>query len=234
VAYKLNLSDAVDFPGRCAKECQRLFKTDKRLSKLPIRVCDVGCAVGAASFRLASFASEVVGIDYSQSFIDAANRLKEDGQIEYDACVEGDISEKLTAKIDASIDTKRIHFVRGDACHLDFQHLGFFDIVLAANLVCRLSDPALFLSGLQRLVRSGGYAVITTPCTWLTEFTPKPLWIGGFVNSDGTPVSTLDGLKSALQDQFEFIESRPMPFVIRETARKHQLTVAELSIWKRR
>ena len=47
------------------------------------RVLDLGCAVGGASFELSRSFQDVIGLDYSQSFIDAANALKRDGHLDY-------------------------------------------------------------------------------------------------------------------------------------------------------
>ena len=41
------------------------------------RALDVGCAVGASSFVLGKYFGDVLGVDFSQTFIDAANSLKE-------------------------------------------------------------------------------------------------------------------------------------------------------------
>ena len=40
------------------------------------RALDLGCAVGRASFELARYFEDVVGVDYSQAFVDTANELK--------------------------------------------------------------------------------------------------------------------------------------------------------------
>jgi hypothetical protein len=60
------------------------------------------------------------------------------------------------------------------------------------------------------------------------------LWLGGFKDSDGNPVTGLDTLKKHLQPNFELLDTKDMPFFIRETARKNQWSVAQASIWKRR
>jgi len=51
--------------------------------------------------------------------------------------------------------------------------LGEFDCVFAGNLVCRLPDPLAFLCRLEGLVKPGGVVVLTSPYTFLEEFTPK-------------------------------------------------------------
>jgi hypothetical protein len=45
----------------------------------------------------------------------------------------------------------------------------------------------------------------------------------------------LEGLKDLLGEWFDLVQGpQPVPFVIRETRRKHQHTLSELTIWKRR
>jgi hypothetical protein len=109
-----------------------------------------------------------------------------------------------------------------------------FGVVLAANLVCRLPDPILFLKRLKSLVVKGGFVVMPSPYTWLEDFTPKDKWIGGYYDSKGNPVYTADAFKQILGSEFELIESSDMPFFIRETRRKNQWTVSHLTVWRRK
>jgi 2-polyprenyl-3-methyl-5-hydroxy-6-metoxy-1,4-benzoquinol methylase len=51
--------------------------------------------------------------------------------------------------------------------------LGTFDLVLAANLVDRVSRPADLLRGIKRLVRTNGHLILASPYTWLEEFTRR-------------------------------------------------------------
>ena len=53
------------------------------------------------------------------------------------------------------------------------EDLGSFDLVHAANLLCRLPNPQAFLDRLNELVAPGGQLLLTTPFTWLEDFTPK-------------------------------------------------------------
>ena len=41
-------------------------------------------------------------------------------------------------------------------------------------------------------------------------------------------------LKKVLSPAFDLVEEVDMPFSIRETARKNQLTVAEATVWRRK
>jgi len=196
------------------------------------RALDLGCAVGRSSFELARFSREVVGIDFSRRFIDAARALQRTGAIGYARVDEGTLTTPLTARVPEGIERERVLFETGDAMALR-DDLGTFDRVLAANLLCRLGEPRRCLERLPSLVRPGGQLVITTPCTWMDEFTPRDHWLGG-VERAGIRVTTLASLRDALEPAFELCRSADLPFLIREHARKYQWSVAQASIWRRR
>ena len=107
--------------------------------------------------------------------------------------------------------------------------IGAFDVVLMANLIDRLSEPQRCLERLPGLVKPGGQLIITSPYTWMEEFTPQQNWLGGYGGA-----TTRDGLRSALGESFEFVKAKDLPFLIREHVRKFQWSVAEATIWRRR
>ena len=197
---------------------------------------DLGCAVGRASFELSKHFDVVTGLDFSASFVQVGTHLKEGGSITYKRHVEGDITriesvdlETLGYKDSAS----KISFIQGDACNLK-PHLKEYDLVIASNLIDRLYDPMLFLNDIKHRINKGGLLVICSPYTWLEEFTAKENWLGGYVK-DGKEVTTLDGLKEAFEDSFELVDTpKDTPFTIRETARKFQHTIAQVSVWRKK
>ncbi|MCK7502526.1 MAG: SUMF1/EgtB/PvdO family nonheme iron enzyme [Comamonadaceae bacterium] len=65
------------------------------------KALDVGCAVGRASFELARGYREVLGVDLSRAFIDAADTLRRDGELRYFRKDEGELG--VTRERDASI-----------------------------------------------------------------------------------------------------------------------------------
>ena len=85
---------------------------------------------------------------------------------------QGEICEEFLAKVDPDLDRKKALFQQGDACNLS-KDLGTFDCVLAANLICRLHTPQDFFSRLESLVNPGVILVITSPYTFMTEYTPR-------------------------------------------------------------
>lgn len=196
------------------------------VSRLPAeaRALDLGCAVGRSSFELARHGCTVTGIDYSHSFIEAARMLQQQGTLPYSVVTEGSATMECMAGVPAGCPRSRVHFEQGDAMHLRAD-LGAFDLVHAANLLCRLPGPLLLLSRLPELVAPGGQLLLTTPCTWLADFTPPENWPTG---------ATRDWLKEQLAPHFILDAEKDLPFVIREHARKFQWTVAWGSRWIRR
>ncbi len=221
--------DGLDFAGRCA----RLLIDACQEAGVPTnRVLDLGCAVGGASFELARAFGEVVGADWSQAFVDAAEGLRRDGEATYFLRHEGDVGEERRVVLDPAIARDRLRFERADAQDPP-AHWSNFDAALLANLVDRLNDPAACLARLPGLIASGGLVVLTTPYTWLAEFTPRERWLGGHVR-DGATVRGADGLRAALAGSFELVREADLPFVIREHARKFQWSMAHATVWRRR
>ncbi len=216
-------SAALDYAVRCVTECVNSISISP-----DARALDLGCAVGRSTFQLARVCSEVIGIDYSQRFITAAETIRRDGVLAYARIDEGAHTTPLVAKRPAGVDAARLEFEVGDAMVLRAD-LGTFDVVLMANLIDRLREPRRCLAQLPDLVRPGGQLIITSPYTWLEEFTPRENWVGG---SEG--VTTLDGLRRALSTAFDLVATKDLPFLLREHARKFQLSVAQATIWRRK
>ncbi|MDO3377570.1 putative 4-mercaptohistidine N1-methyltransferase [Geoalkalibacter halelectricus] len=219
-----------NFPAQLARLCTDAAATDRRG-----RALDLGCAVGRASFELAKHFEQVRGIDYSARFIDLARRLRERGTLTYQVFEEGELvadRRVCLADLDLAAGAARVGFEQGDALQLDAQTDGY-DLVLAANLLDRLSDPGAFLAGVHRLVAEGGLLAIASPYNWMEEFTPRKNWLGGFFRY-GAAVTSAEQLHKRLAGHFVPVGSpRDLELVIRENARKYQHYVSELTLWRR-
>jgi 5-histidylcysteine sulfoxide synthase/putative 4-mercaptohistidine N1-methyltranferase len=199
------------------------------------RALDLGCATGRATFELARRFAEVTGMDFSARFIGLGAQLADQGVLRYTLVDEGELvswREVWLKDLDLAEVRDRVTFVQGDACNLKAQFTGY-DLLLAANLIDRLYSPTRFLAQCHARINPGGLLLIASPYTWLTEHTPREEWLGGF-KRDGENVTTLDGLKAVLGAHFRLIEGPlEVPFVIRETRRKFQHSLSEVTVWER-
>jgi putative 4-mercaptohistidine N1-methyltranferase len=226
-AYSFAPVDALEYPVRCVTQCVDVSKLGS-----DSRALDLGCAVGRSSFELARWCGEVIGIDYSAAFISAAELVRTSGALEYQCTVEGELTMPLKAICPEAVDRQRVKFEQGDAMALR-EGLGKFDVVLMANLIDRLREPKKCLTSLSALVSPGGQLVITSPYTWMEEYTPRENWLGGKLHG-GMPLRTIDGLRGCLEADFALVDSRDLPFLIREHSRKFQWSVAQGTRWIRR
>jgi len=196
---------------------------------------DLGCASGRSTFELAREFEHVTGVDFSARFIGQGVQLAQHGILRYTLTDEGDLvsyKERTLRNLDLDHVKHKVEFYQGDACNLK-PIFTDYDLILAANLIDRLYDPAKLLNSIHTRIKPGGLLMITSPYTWLTEHTKKEAWIGGF-KRDGENFTTLDGLKEILSKHFRLVQGpQPLPFVIRETKRKFQHTVSEITIWEK-
>ncbi len=207
------MADALDFAVR----------TQSHFDGAGERGLDLGCAVGRSAYEMSRTCREVTGIDFSHAFVRHAELLRH-GPLPYTRLDEAHLATRLEARLPDGVQADRVTFEQGDAMNLRAD-LGTFDRVHAANLLCRLPEPAKLLERLPDLAEPGGQLILATPCTWLGEFTPPANWPEG---------STLDWLHRHLGEAFELLTTRDEPFLIRETARKFQWTSSQLSHWRRR
>lgn len=207
---------ALDFPKRSVTE---LIDCESNV----FSALDLGCAVGRSSFVLSGIAGKVLGIDYSKSFISAAQSILQSGKLSYQYQEEAARWIDSMVKIDER--PKNLFFEVGDACNLR-EDLDPFDLVHAANLLCRLPDPMKLLERLPDLVSPGGQLILTTPFSWLEDFTPSQNWLDG--------KNSASALKEVLGQKFDLELEKDLPFLIREHRRKFQYTIALGMRWRRK
>ena len=198
------------------------------------KALDLGCSVGRSTFELAKEFDEVVGIDFSANFINVGVKLKTYDNLIYKVKKEGEIFEEKSVSLDSLglEDIKnKVTFMQGDACNLKDIYTGF-DLIFCSNLIDRLYYPQKFLDDIPSRINDNGLLVLLSPYTWLEDYTPKENWLGGYMK-DNKEVYTLDTLKENLSD-FELLETIDVPFVIKETSRKYQHTISQMSIWKKK
>jgi ubiquinone/menaquinone biosynthesis C-methylase UbiE len=120
-----------------------------RVAPGPSDVLDLACGIGAFTIAAAERGHRVVGLDYSETALKAAEKL---------AVEEG----------------VKCRFVHGDATKLPFED-GSFDVVIASDIIEHLFDPPLFrmFQECHRVLRKGGAFIIhTTPTRYLYLMSP--------------------------------------------------------------
>ncbi|MBP8214546.1 MAG: 5-histidylcysteine sulfoxide synthase [Propionivibrio sp.] len=228
--YGSEYFDVPNFPQALA--CLAIAAMGDRPAR---KALDLGCATGRATFELARHFDHVTGIDFSTHFIRLGIQLAEQGRLRYTTVDEGELvsyKERSLAELGLDRQAGKVEFFQGDACNLKPVFSGY-DLILAANLIDRLYSPAKLLESVHERLNPGGLLLIASPYTWLTEHTKREEWIGGF-KKDGENFTTLDGLKAMLGRHFRLLrEPVSVPFVIRETKRKFQHTLSEVTLWER-
>jgi len=209
------------FPVRCITECLDFSRLTPQSTAL-----DLGCSVGRSSFELARYCSQVSAVDISQGFIAAAKNIQKKGSLPYQMLEVGNISVERVAQLPPQIKRERVDFICEDVTEF-LAHASPYDVVVAANLICRLQDPTIFLQRLQNAVKNQGQLILISPYSWLETFTPRHLWLGQKQN-------VLDHLSSLLGTSFTLVKSLELPFLIREHLRKYELGISQASIWKKR
>ena len=198
------------------------------------KALDLGCSVGRSTYELARNFDEVIGIDFSANFINVGVKLKNYDSLIYKVKKEGEIFEEKSVSLESlgleEIKNK-VSFMQGDACNLKDIYTGF-DLIFCSNLIDRLYYPQMFLDDIPNRINKDGLLVLLSPYTWLEDYTPKENWLGGYMK-DNKEVYTLDTLKEKLLN-FELLETIDVPFVIKETSRKYQHTISQMSIWKKK
>ena len=221
-----------NFPVSCAAEAIKAM--DGRKTE---RALDIGCAAGRSAFEFAKVFDHVDALDFSARLIQAPTALQQRGIQRYTIQDEGEIMSFKEIKIEdfGYEDVKeKILFAQADACNLIAKY-DDYDLVFAGNLLDRLYEPKKFLEDIKSRIRPGGLLVLTSPYTWLEEFTEREKWLGGFKANTGENYTTLEGLQDALAPEFEMLgEPKDIPFVIRETRRKFQHTLSEMTIWEKK
>jgi hypothetical protein len=105
---------------------------------------------------------------------------------------------------------------------------------MATNLIDRLYNPRLFLDSVHERLNSEGVLILTSPYTWQESSTKKEFWLGGYKDENGKEIKTLDTLKEILGKKFELVHLQDLEFVIKETHRKFQHSIAEVTVWRKK
>lgn len=216
--------DEGNFPNRCAHLCLEMAE---KLNIPKNDALELGGGPGRAAMELSKHFKRVEGSDFSSLFVRTGQKLVAEGSLKW-----GDGSETSLAKLGIKGDNIRLRELNA----MDLPAGEEYDMICAFNLIDRLPKPRSFLDECAAKLRKGGLLAVCSPYTWLETFTPKEEWIGAYKYGDNDAPDTLSALREELTAR-GFVEAAPaqdVPFVIPESPRLFQRTVAQMSFWQKK
>lgn len=135
-------------------------------------VLDLGCALGRLSAEYAKRVKHAVGLDNSETMVKTAQQI---------------ITSEKTNRIDIPVRTvgndfvdaytagwgiANCDFLVGNAESIPFVDL-LFDFVACVNLLDRTLTPRKVIAEIFRILKPGGFLLITSPYDWRKDYTPN-------------------------------------------------------------
>lgn len=193
----------------------------------------LGCGVGSTTFQLAHKFDEVLGVDADKLLIRSARVLLHHTELHYERLTEGMLRKTEVAHVPADAHRERVQFFVGDAADLaaDVTSAGPFNVVFVDGLLDRMRNPRALVCRLAELVKPGGAVVIASANDWTSRKAPKGAWLGGF-EMGGEVMDTLTMLGHTLGSAFKRESVRDVPRLRRRNARRFELDVIEVSVWR--
>lgn len=221
------------YPAMCAVRCTEVAR---ELGVPMQRALEVGGGPGRAAFELSKTYRHVDAGDHSEAFVRLADQLYREGNLQWRVLEDrtgGNILERSFSLDGQHVDNVRFAWM--DAHSLPSELTGY-DLVCGFNLIDRLSHPRDFLSTIKARMNPGALLVLSSPYTWLEEFTAQEQWLGGFKYGDNDAPSSYEGMKELLQTQgfMEVKEPEDVWFEFEElgNGRKSQKTCAQMTFWR--
>jgi len=239
------ISNIPNFPQQVARVAINWYKKLHPDSSTDgLRAIDIGASVGRTAFELSEYFPRVTGLDFSRLFVQTAALLSQGMPMSYSIPIEGDLKLSTTYQFKPTPGVE-MDFIEGNACSLDKEIK--YNRITGANLIDRLPSPMDFFTTLPEIVEIGGIVVLTSPYTWLEQYTPRSEWLPNLVldketgrkveNSEDlapTQKTTFEALVTIMSPHFQLVQQSHVPFFIYETARKAQYSLAHCTVWQRK
>ena len=218
-----------NFPKSIAEICKQ-YSGDQNSLKL----LDLNCDTGRTAFELSGSFKQITGIDFSARFIRMAIQLQEQGFIRYVTKDEGELVHYNDVQLsELGLKPKdNLQFMQADANNLKPIYTGS-DVVLAVNLLEELYNPKQFLTTIHERLNAGGIFILGSTYDWEKNKIKRENWPGAY-KKDGEPVTSFEGIKMLLKDNFELI-SEPVnqPAALPLSSRDVEVSVVEISVWRK-
>ena len=201
-----------------------------------LRVLDLNADTGRLAFELAQYYSDVTALDFTARMIRMPIQLQEQGFMRYVMKDEGELllyRDVVLSDYKLDKDRENILFMQADAMNLKPVYSGY-DVIVIPNLLEELSNPKLFLEKISERLNENGWLIIASTYAWDEARTNRENWPGGF-KRDGEPVTSLDGIKEILNDEFE-LQGDPIDLNLsqKKSSRVTLHKLSQVSVWKKR
>ena len=201
-----------------------------------LRVLDLNADTGRLAFELAQHYTDVTALDFTARMIRMAIQLQEQGFMRYVTKDEGELllyRDVVLADYGLGKGRDNILFMQADAMNLKPNYTGY-DVIVVPNLLEELSNPKLFLENIHERLNEHGWFIITSTYDWDETRTRRENWPGGF-KQDGEPVTSLDGIKTILNEHFT-LENEPIDLTLslRKSSRITENRISQITVWKKR
>ncbi|WP_347838036.1 5-histidylcysteine sulfoxide synthase [uncultured Draconibacterium sp.] len=228
--YGQTIAGFENFPKQIAEICKKYAgtKADKKL-------LDLNCDTGRTVFELATSFQEITGIDFSARFIRMPIQMQEQGFIRYITKDEGELLfyRDVQLKDLGLAKTDNLQFMQADANNLKTIYSGY-DVILAVNLLEELYAPDRLLSTIHERLNTNGILILGTTYDWESNSVKREHWPGGF-KKDGEPLTSFEGISTLLEPNFELVAPpKNLHAAYPLSSRKYQVSVPEISVWKKR
>ena len=195
---------------------------------------DLNADTGRLAFELAPFYDKITALDSSARYIRIPIQLQEQGYTRYVMKDEGELvfyRDVVLSDFTLGKNKENITFKQDNAQNLKPIYKDY-DVIVAPNLLEELNDPIDFLANIHTRLNENGYLILTSTYNWKDEVREK--WLGGF-KKDGEPVTSLDGIKQILDENFK-MERDPITLnaKVKLSSRVRIDRLSEITIWKKR
>ncbi len=126
-----------------------------------------------------------------------------------------------------------ILFMQADAMNLKPVYSGY-DAIVVPNLLEELHTPKLFLQTIHERLNKNGLLIIASTYDWDESRTKRENWLGGF-KQDGEPVTSLDGIKAVLENEF-VMHGEPIELTLyqKKSSRITEVKLSQVTVWRKR
>ena len=195
---------------------------------------DLNADTGRLAFELAPHFEKITALDFSARYIRIPIQLQEQGYARYVMKDEGELvfyRDVVLSDFALGKNKENITFMQDNAQNLKPVYKGY-DVIVAPNLLEELNDPIDFLANIHTRLNENGYLILTSTYNWKDEV--RENWPGGF-KKDGEPVTSLDGIKEILEENF-VLERDPISLKekVKHSSRVAVENLSEITFWKKR